>query len=183
VPDAPAWLRESFKNGVDWQARQRLGLVPERAEPVYRGANPLCFLAQFDEAQVPCGGQVGKVLERFHFIGRQRVRNALSGMLRWAIVEEPVSAEMGGGWFRAPFLQAEVEALVMLAEWDARNGEVGCELHHRRYDSHAVSTDAPRIVIPCSKVPRHVDDFALDWGLGVEHEQRFPLERCDLPQL
>lgn len=169
---APAWLRESFKNGVDWQAHERI--MQSGAVPAYEGADPRCFLAQFDPKEIPCGGQEGKVFERVHLIPRQRVRNALAALLpttqeiHQQMWEQWAAGEQGPEWLVGPRKE-----FIQLAEWDARNGEWGCELHHRRFDNHACSPDAPQIVLQSCELPDHALEMIFDWGLESEAERRF----------
>jgi hypothetical protein len=159
MPDAPRWLLEAFRDGVDDFAhneRPLMGYMP------YAGAWPGCFLANFDTAKIPCSGQQERY-ERFHFIPRQRVEKIVADLLYTANFEDP---------FRLLDI-AERREIVALAAWDARNGGLGCEHHHRRYDSHAHSPQAPRIVVPAMHLPEHVDDFIVYWCLEVEAERRF----------
>lgn len=130
----PTDLAESFRDGVDEQIR----------------GGDLCWLAPHDDR--PCSGR----LERFHFIGRQRVRNALGALLpHWGLtVGVP---------------DYDKDALAELAEWDARNGGVACEYHHRRFDGHLT----PSLKVPAASLPAHVLEFAEDWGLELEVERRF----------
>jgi hypothetical protein len=163
VPDAPAWLREAFKDGVDDREmvyRDGVERFRKKQRP-YAGANPWCWLAQFDAKRVPCGGQPGKVIERFHFINRQRVGNVL-----WA-------ARPLDGPLYVVELEGPGPTFIQLAEWDARNGGLACEHHHRRFDSHADSPSAPAIRVNYAHVPDHVIEFALDWGLEAPFEERF----------
>jgi hypothetical protein len=144
---APRWLTESFAQGVD--EREHVAYVEEWAEPV-----GLCWLAQFDPAQRPCEGR----FERFHFIGRQRVRNALySALPTW----ESFGAE-------------NRDDVLFVAEWDCRNGGIACEAHHRRLDSHLVPLPSEQLHVPLNALPEHVLEFAADWGLEDTLEERFP---------
>lgn len=164
-PKAEAWLTEAFRDGV-------IELMPERPIPAYKGALGRCWLAQHDPLQRPCSGP----FERFHFIPRQRVENSLWALLppdgcRFALdplreaweVPHSETWEFGGR-----------DDLILLAAWDPRNGGIGCEHHHRRYDGHACSPQAPKIVVPLSRIPGHLTRFALDWGLEHEIDRRFP---------
>lgn len=119
-------LAESFRDGVD----QRYG------------PNPSCWLAEHDDQ--PCSGP----FERFHFIGRQRIRNAL-----WPLLPE-----------------ADRDRLIELAEWDDRNGGIASENHHRRFDGHMT----PSLRISADVLPAHVLEFASDWGLELEIERKMP---------
>jgi len=212
---APAWLREAFRDGVD----EREGVFDSEGgerfrsmrKAAYSGASPWCWLAQHDPAKQPCQGQPAKMIERFHFIPRQRVGNALFALLPPAevchncedgmhrvgteavpeccgnvngagecrgdcavpverVVEEPCWVCGGSGWIT--FDPAE---LIMLAEWDARNAGLACEHHHRRYDGHACSPRAPRIVVRYEDLPSHVIHFAFGWGVDAQLD-RFPSE-------
>lgn len=142
---APTWLRESFRDGVDERDANELCL-PE-THPVE--SNYGCWLAQFDPTDGPCAGR----LERFHYLSRQRVEHALGALLY------------------NPHIARE---LVLLAAWDARNGSIGCEGHHRALDSHRVSLPAEQLVVPYDALPDHVIEFAEDWGLESELERKFP---------
>jgi hypothetical protein len=166
-PKADAWLRESFRFGVD-ERYERWGEF-FAVEAAYPGAKRACWLAKCDPHKLPCGGQPGKLFERFHFIPRQRVENAMGAVLpRPAIdVFDPESIWTG-------LSKAEIEEVILLAAWDARNGGMGCELHHRRYDSHADSPEAPAIEVPAFALPEHFDNFVEDFGLETEAERRFP---------
>lgn len=146
---APAWLREAFRDGVD-------ETIPDPLPPpAYVGADPLCWLAQFDPNRLPCTGQPGKVFERFHFIPRQRVEEAVFALLPYGL--DP----------------ADRAAIIRVAAWDSRNAELGCEHHHRRLDSHACSSRAPQIVVPYSALPTRVVHFAFDYGIDAQLD-RFP---------
>ena len=112
-----------------------------------------CWLAQFDERRRPCTGRI----EAFHFLGRQRVRNALG-----ALLPEPWPREVGG----------ETAQLLTLAEWDPRNAGPGCVGHHRRLDSHAT----PGLVVPGAALPARVHAYAEDWGLESALERKYPVE-------
>lgn len=106
-----------------------------------------CYLWRFDadqegEDERDCSGR----LEAFHFIGRQRIRNALYPLLR-GVFPPDVVAE-----------------LILLAEWDPRNGGPGCTHHHRPYDGHVTSG----LKIPAAAVPLHTLYFASHWGLEDE---------------
>lgn len=164
-PKAPVWLREAFRDGVDEEGRHQR-ILTMRA-PAYVGASGACWLAQHDPARRPCSGPH----ERFHFVGRQRVENAMWDRLRDALIEED---DGEGGTFRTPFLRFEVWDLTLLAAWDPRNGGVGCEHHHRRFDGHACSSRAPKIVVPRLALPAHVEDWGADYGLEHELERKFP---------
>lgn len=158
MPEAPAWLRKAFADGVDeaelatFDGRPPVAMV----STAYAGAHPNCWLASFDDRRRPCEGK----LERFHFIGRQRVRNLLWDALLYAVYTET------GEIF-------ETRETIMLAEWDARNGGIACEHHHRRFDSHACSPKAPKIVVPYEALPSRVVHFAFDTmnGAGLD---KFP---------
>lgn len=155
MPDAPAWLREGFRDGVDEgvaRITERIAM-PSPFNPPAR--HPFCWLAKFDPACRPCTGR----LERFHFIGRQRVREAFYATL-------PTGAQ-----FYAEQLEwgSDPRDLLALAEWDARNGGMTCEGHHRRFDNHAT----PDLVVPLIAVPNRTIEFAYDWGIEAQLE-KFP---------
>jgi len=152
-PKAPVWLRESFRDGVE-----ELVCGEGRPEKPYPAANPWCWLAQHDPAERPCAG----VLERFHFIRRQDVEAAIWQDLYLAVVEEPLPT---GETFRAPFLTGEVWDLMDVVAWDARNGALACEEHHRRYDNHQVGLPRDRLVVPYAALPGRVRVFAFERGL------------------
>lgn len=143
---APRWLTTAFAEGV-------VELAATRPAPAYPGAVGRCWLAQHDERRRPCSGP----FERFHFISRQRVRHALGALLPWgaAGTEE---------W-------NHFSDLLQLAEWDPRNAEVGCEGHHRRFDSHLT----PPLIVPYSALPARTIYFAFDWGID-DQLNRFPAE-------
>jgi hypothetical protein len=175
VADAPAWLREAFRDGVDDREMvYRDGVERFRAKGrPYAGANPWCWLAQFDPKRLPCAGQPGKVIERFHFIGRQRVEKALGALL--PDYTEAIAAgdvEPGGA---VDFIdwQTMLTDVILVAAWDSRNAGLGCEHHHRRFDNHAHSPAAPAIKVPAFALPEHVDDFVIDLGLEHVAEERF----------
>lgn len=193
MPDAPAWLREAFAEGADQLAhdnRPLMGYMP------FAGAAPTCFLANFDPAKIPCGGQR---IERVHLIPRQRVRNAVYAVLPalpccavdgdlddpYGVCELPEGhdtrwhRETRDGQVWAEWSGPRPPTTIQTAEWDPRNSELGCELHHRRFDSHAVSSRAPKIVVPAFHLPEHADEFILDLGLEPEAERRFEGYRPD----
>src|SRR5690349_22062507 len=96
VADAPAWLREAFKDGIDEREmvyRDGVERSRKKARP-YAGANPWCWLAQFDSRQLPCAGQPGKFIERFHFIPRQRVETVLADRLRFALIRDNLGVDL-----------------------------------------------------------------------------------------
>lgn len=151
-PKAPAWLTTAFAEGV-------LELAPPRPAPAYKGALGRCWLAQHDPRARPCVGP----LERFHFISRQRVANALYPLL---------PSHGPGADYQPPDVKrpgVAVPGIIMLAEWDCRNAGLGCEHHHRRYDSHLT----PTLKLHPAALPDHAIDFIFDWGLESEAERRF----------
>jgi hypothetical protein len=173
-PKAESWLTSAFAEGVP----ELSGINRPRPAPPYKGALGRCFLAHHDERRRPCKGP----LERFHFLRRQTVEDALWALLRDAVVDEPCPLCVDGvvdgaypcsgcqnGTFRAPLLRVEVNGLILLAAWDPRNAEIGCEGHHRRYDSHAT----PRLLLDYHQVPDRVIEFALDYGLENPFKYRF----------
>lgn len=182
-PKAPRWLTEAFRDGVD---ERILASLRDEGQPAaaYPGADPLCWLAQHDPARRPCVQSNGPGFERFHFIPRQRVENALGALL-----------PADGAWFALeatpdwhPDLVAAIRPevpiwqfmgradLILLAAWDPRNGELACEHHHRRFDGHATSSTAPKIIVPAMAVPQRVHWFAADYGLESDFAGRFPPE-------
>lgn len=150
-PKAPVWLREAFRDGVDEREHARLRVPAPDVAPVrWDGPVPWCWLAQHDPRRRPCSGP----LERFHFIGRQRVRAALFALL-------PGARELiDWRW--------EPADLLPLAEWDARNGGIACEAHHRRFDNHLT----PELPVRWMDLPGHVLEFADDWGLEDQLHDR-----------
>jgi hypothetical protein len=151
---APAWLTTAFAEGV-------LELAPPRPAPAYKGALGRCWLAQHDERERPCFGP----FERFHFIPRQRVEHTLGAVL-------PVATGQWGeldGERVVEYVDFPRDEIVLLAAWDPRNGGVGCEGHHRRYDSHLT----PTLKLHAVALPDHVLDFIFGWGLESEAERRF----------
>lgn len=173
-PKAPRWLTQAFADGVD-------ELVPPLSERhgAYPGAWAHCFLAHHDPARHPCEGQTG-TYERFHFIPRQRVENALGALLpddgqpfmETAEVWDPSTTPAE----EAPYFIFRGRAdLILIAAWDPRNGDLGCEHHHRRFDGHATSPRAPKIIVPWDFLPDHVDEFVVDYGLDGPASERFPM--------
>jgi hypothetical protein len=179
-PKAPVWLREAFRDGVD--ERLRATVAP------YKGANPLCWLAQFDSKQIACCGP----LERTHLIPRQRVENAFGAQLLGVRTlcmatdgdygtctlpeghDGRYHREDRSGDLWAEWSGVAPPTWVLIAAWDARNGKISCEGHHRRFDSHAVSPEAPKIVVPPLALPMHTVEFVFDYGLEPQAEDRFP---------
>lgn len=147
-PKAPEWLREAFRDGVDEYTRaEHTGI----GKP-YPLANPWCWLARFDPARRPCAG----VLERFHYVRRQDVENAMWSQLANAIYEDAEGLiQNAWDW-----------DLILVAAWDARNGGMGCEEHHRRYDGHQVSLPRERVIVPFSALPARVIHFGFDYSEG-----------------
>lgn len=153
-PKAPRWLTEAFRDGID----ERDTVVVSSGERKYYG----CQLAQHDPLERPCLGR----LERIHWIGRQRVENAMwdafFGALYLDEADCPVPVPFDSVW-----------ELTLLAGWDPRNGGIACaDEHHARLDSHR----EPRLIIPASVLPNCVHDFAADWGLESQLEARYPSE-------
>jgi hypothetical protein len=143
-PKAPRWLTESFRDGVD------------------EAYGEICILDVLDPLQRPCTGK----LERFHWIGRQRVENALGALMPSEPYFEDTIATMTG---TLPWSTAV--DLILLAAWDPRNGCVACEGHHRRFDGHLTS----ELKVPWGCLPGRFLDFVYDWGLESELERKFPL--------
>lgn len=165
-PKAPRWLTESFRAGVD--ARQAPGGV--RLRPAYPGAYPSCWLAHHDPRRRPCTG----LMERFHFVNRQRVENAMGALLLGAEYTPWVYRNEGAAFhgiaINTLVSNAERDDLILLAAWDDRLGEVGCEGHHRRLDSHLT----PALEIVSSALPAHLIDWGEDYGLEHLIGERFP---------
>lgn len=144
----PRWLTEAFRDGVDWQMAGS-DYIMRRLRP---GETVACWLAQYDPEERPCDHK----LERFHFLGRQDVKRGLGNQLDWG--------------FAGTEEWNNFTDLIQIAEWDSRNGGIGCEGHHRRFDSHMT----PRIEVPALSLPSHVLDFVSDYGLEAEAERKFP---------
>jgi hypothetical protein len=125
------------------QAFHRAALERLRS-PMFIDHKQACWLAPLDPLEKPCGG--GWKWEAFHFIGRQAIR-------------------------KSPTLWGVDPELLILAEWDPRNGGPGCVDHHRRFDSHAT----PELVVCHETLPPDVQDFIADWGLEPEAERKFPI--------
>lgn len=134
----------------------------EAAAAIFSDGPPVgCWLAQFDPEERTCT----ETLERVHVISRQRVETLVWQSLRDAELEfedGPIPFDRDGG--------ATVKAVVLLAAWDPRNGRIGCNGHHPRFDSHST----PRIVVPARALPGHVLEFIEDYGLEAEAERKFP---------
>lgn len=109
--------------------------------PAFLNGKPCCWLAPHDPEGRPCAGK----WEAFHFVGRQQIRNCAT-------------------------LRGIEQELLDLAEWDVRNGGLGCVEHHRRFDHHAT----PTIEVHASALPEWVVEFIFDWGLEIEAERKFP---------
>jgi hypothetical protein len=122
-----------------------------------RRGEPWCWLAQFDKTGTPCSEKI----EGIHLIGRQRIRNVLTPLV--------VPAEKGIA-ASPTMLIAFIEDVVRLAEWDPRNASLGCEVHHRRFDSHAT----PELLVPRSALTPPFFEFAEERGLESEVERKFP---------
>ena len=134
---APAWLRESFRDGVD----------ERQAEPLL--ADVRCWLADHDPLRRPCVGP----LERFHFIPRKDVKRTLGNLLPWGIAGTDEWNHFAD--------------LIQIAEWDDRNGGIACERHHRRFDSHLTPRlVVPRSAVP-RHVLAFVDDYGIESAYRV----------------
>jgi hypothetical protein len=116
-----------------------------------------CWLKQFDPLSRPCEGP----LQAFHFLGRQRIRNALFAALPYC----GICAGKGCG-----ACDLDVLELTELAQWDPRNAGPACEMHHSRLDSHAT----PALVVFREKLPGSVEAFAADWGLEGPLTDKYP---------
>lgn len=157
-PKAPRWLTEAFRDGVD----EFLNL--EDPTWHHRPSQYPCWLAPHDPAGHECTGP----LERFHFIPRQRVENALGALLPQNAAGWSAEArERGGLGFPEP------RDLILVAAWDPRNGAHGCEHHHRRFDGHALSPEAPKIIVAAAALPERVNNFVDDYGLLSDYFGRF----------
>jgi len=160
-PKAPSWLRESFKDGVDF----RVSEGREFSDGYYG-----CQLAQHDSLQLPCSGR----LERFHWVNRQRIENAMGALLLGAEVEEWWSdwngEEGGAGTDCFTMPQDWLGEIVLLAAWDPRVGGIACEVHHRRYDRQL----GPLLTVFYDALPSHVIEWSEDWGLESQLEARCP---------
>lgn len=77
---------------------------------------------------------------------------------RAAVLDEarPYEAQLLREWWASI-----VPSLILLAAWDSRNGGIGCEGHHRRYDSHLT----PALDLRYEHLPSPVIQFAFDWGI------------------
>jgi len=129
-PKAPAWLRESFRDGVDENYSELLV-----ADGEICASRRFCYLAHHDDR--PCEGR----LERFHYIPRQRVEHALGALL-------PLQFVAGLGAYEPDYVVVRRD-LILLAAWDPRNGGIACEAHHRRFDGHLTPAFLP---IPVPKI-------------------------------
>jgi len=175
-PKAESWLTTAFAEGVP----ELSAIDRPRPAPPYKGALGRCFLAQHDPNRKPCKGP----LERFHFLRRATVEDALWARLYMAHVDEPCGICIDGvvdgaypcsscnglGFWRAPLVKGEVDDLILLAAWDPRNAEVGCEGHHRRYD-RAIG---PLLTVPVLALPIRTVDFVFDYDLDCQAEDRWP---------
>lgn len=126
--------------------------------PIMTTGRP-CWLAQHDPEERECEGK----LEAFHFVGRQRVRNALGALLGKPTAFGPIETT---AWLMSNLDPAE---LIQLAEWDPRNAGPGCEMHHRRLDAHRM----PVLEVPYEALPQQVISFAEDWGLETSLEEKY----------
>ena len=141
----------------------------------YPRASPLCCLAKYDPVQRPCSHKI----EAAHFVPRQRVENAMWDALLDAYTEPPELIERESGYtqvWAVPLTREERWELILIAAWDPRNGDLGCEHHHRRFDAHAGSPRAPKIIIPRAALPVHVEEYIGDYGFdGMGWlDDRFP---------
>lgn len=169
-PKADDWLREAFRDGIDdrhvlsYHRDPKIAATARAPRRAYPTAHPDCWLAHHDPKKRPCNFGPRGVFERFHFLPRQRVENAM-----WSTVpghmkttaEVPIDVD----W--------DPTDIILLAAWDPRNGELGCEHHHRRYDGHADSPSAPKIIVPAFALPQHFDEYVADYGLEQQAEDRF----------
>jgi len=156
-PKAPRALTEAFAAGVD--DRLELAAAEGLMHTPYSGALAACWLAHHDPKRRPCSGP----MERFHFIRRETVEDVIWAALREAAVEVGDHSP-GTAGYRRPLRREEIWDLIHIAAWDSRNAELGCEHHHRRFDGHAVSPRAPKIIVPFPQLPGHVLDYVDDYG-------------------
>lgn len=179
---APRWLTQSFADGADERLTEEHP-VNRTTRGAYPGANALCWLAQFDPLERPCAGP----LERMHVVHRQRIENAMGALLpdRWELLAQ-LEAQMGepdfwSGNYAATVAKAHGELMgagtltplaevILLAAWDPRIARIGCAYeHHPRFDSK----QTPTLIVPRSALPDHVEEWATDWGLESQLEQKF----------
>lgn len=161
MPDAPSWLRAGFALTIDERAETE-GLLPRSAYARGGCQEQACRLARSDALVRPCAGK----FERFHYLGRQRVENALYALLPGEVVHDPSpGTEEYGSGVEFP----DWSDVILLAEWDARNGGIACEQHHRRFDNHLT----PPLKVAAADLPGHFLDFLCDWGLEQEAADKF----------
>jgi len=88
-----------------------------------------------------------------------------------AVAVVKAHGELIGTGRLAPFTE-----VILIAAWDPRNGGLACQHHHRRFDAHAGSPRAPKIVVPRARLPVHVEEFICDYGFdGMGWlDERFP---------
>lgn len=117
-----------------------------RRRPVpFVDERPACWLATFDPYKRPCDNS--RKWQAFHFFGKQEIRN------------------------HPPLFGLTPEQFVEL-EWDPRNAGPGCVTHHYSFDN---SDGRPRaLVVPRAALPADVEEFALERGLQLLAERRFP---------
>jgi hypothetical protein len=111
------------------------------------------------------------------FDERERLRSCWFGTSReLGCVDLCEGVIQGAHWLKRQRVRRALEALefdaelIRLAEWDARNGVPACEKHHARFDLHRT----PFLYVPRLLVPSHVEEFAVDWSLETQLEDRNP---------
>lgn len=163
-PKAPEWLRLSFRDGIDFRVSEE-----HEFPDGYYG----CQLAQHDPLQRPCSGR----LERFHWVNRQRIENAIAALMptTWDAVEDVIRYRSAESYRDAALPEYYDPALwapelILIAAWDPRVGGIACEAHHRRFDSALT----PPLVVPYDALPSHVTDWAEEKGLESQLEARCP---------
>lgn len=143
-----------------------------------------CRLAAHDPEERECEGN----LEAYHWIGRQRVRNYLLGLLPTACrclpcegtgaleaeYKETICTVMCGSCSGTGSITVYRDELITLAEWDPRNAGPGCEMHHRRLDLHRM----PPLKVSYQSLPDHVIEYAADWGLGTCLHEKYAKEKA-----
>ena len=148
-------LRENWKWAVCLGRPLELGLAKERPLPCWFGAN----VPGID----PCE-EGPRGIEGAHWLKRQAVERTIRANL--------LPPEMV--WAYAPAeLVRSIDEYVLLAAWDPRNGVPACQKHHQRFDGTRVDA-TNELVIWRHEVPKHVEAFALDWGLESALEDRNP---------
>jgi hypothetical protein len=130
-------------------------------------ARPLpCWFGENVPGIDSCEGRI----EGAHWLKRQRVARTVAAQLDLPIrVTSPT-------WRRRHPETPEAE-LVLLAEWDSRNGVPACNKHHTRFDSQRM----PPLLIWRHEVPPLVEMFVADWDLEVALADRCPSISAECP--